>query len=485
MNRVTQVVVVVAVALLLPCFSYGITEAERTAQIGAALNGAFGKLPASTDPRDANVDAMIKQLRGKLELTEKESKWLDKVDAARVELDKAKAAASIPDLVMTKAAQAKEKAQQEIEALFPRLTPPANPLNVSRLQAKEKTCNKDAKQYAAMTNFLNSEPVKFLQTNSDRFLESDSKRKADILGGIAKQRKRFQAALKAEEEEDAKFEEEKQNNTFAASEFTLEKRIQGLKDTEKELKAQKRKQKLALFDSVFGEKGLINSLAENSKNLRKVREMFSGVVKTYSDYRQFSLNTGLDLNQHYVQTCSDNRDAITIGNSDLGASTPLLYTALEVVQAKNDDHYRLGFQQRATQAAQNLQCRDAKGQLEDSLGSNLQAQIDQLNTVPDAASGLKATLNMMAPLATAIGNTEGPLKDSMDDCDDSVKLKKKIENFIVREQNAAAGSSVARGGRNGQGGQRRTGSNRNRTDDNSFAGGSRRNNRNHNNSGPI
>lgn len=471
MNRVTKLVAVIAVGLLIPSVMHAKTVGLDQSNALSQLQKAF-QLPDSTDPRRPDVDAMLKQLRKQLEergvLDKKEQTWLDKVQKARVDLDKAKAAESLPTLAAVAIDQERARKNEELEALFPQVQAQSSGINMAELQSNEKSCPADFSQFNAMGSLLASDAVKQMQSDPGGFLEQAQKDKVGSVANLAKLadaekrkiREKFEKENEgfAEQQESSNFKE-----SFAAQAVAQKERIDGLKTKEKELLDEKLKRQLSMVDFVFKE--LIPKLIEDAKNINKVRGVGNMVASRLQQARQHSFNAAMAGANKLSTICEENVAAMQQGDSDIGAGEPLLATAMNVAYAKNDEYFFTNFQDRAIRAVSGLECRNSAAELETAIGesSTLKQRIDLLPQATDAGTLLRNVMNFLPEVTTALGSTMSPLKNAIEDCIASSKTMKSMQQFIARTQ-SGGGPQVA-------GGQRRGGSQRGSPQPNQLATG--------------
>lgn len=439
MNRVSRYVAVISAGLLLPHVIYAdVAKPNSLSEVSRILTPAF-QAP-SKNPQD--IEARVQELQRKLQeqgvLDEKEQSWLDKVRAARENVDKAKASESLPSLLVTAVDQARLQANKALESLFPQLQPTPSGVNVSDLTSKEKSCSVDFSQYRAMADFLSSDPVKLMQQNGAKFLEDAKKDKAKVLGNLAQLAERLKRQQQEKfEKEQAGFLEQQgsgQLASLALSQEAQKDRIEKLKATEQQLKAEKFRRDQNFVEELFGK--VIPALMERSKAVNEVRALAGMLVSRLQQYRQHTYNAGLSQGKFVTEACEDNLASIKQGTPETGIS--LLQTAVDAAQSKNSDIAPY-FQQAALRATNQLSCRDTTQDLEATLGegSPLKQQIDALSQATDAGTLLQSVMNFLPQINASVGALNSPLKESIKDCEKVAKTKKSVESFIQRVSQGA------------------------------------------------
>lgn len=248
-----------------------------------------------------------------------------------------------------------------------------------------------------------------------------------------------------------------------ASQLAQKERIEALKAKEQDLKSEKFKRETSFVDELFTK--LIPALAERAKGINAVRTVANMISSRLQQYRQHSFNAAFAKSQELAQICQENLDEMRQGSSSTGIS--LLQTAVEAAFAKNDEVAPL-FQDSAVKAVSRLRCREASQELEASLGesSPMKQQIDALAQVTDAGSLLQNVMNFLPQINASLGALNSPLKNSIQDCIKSAKMKESIVSFINRQQNSSARTASSRG----NGGQSSFTQSRRRPSDNALAG---------------
>jgi len=441
MTRLNKVVAMLTMSLLVPSLALGRGEYDinKTREILSPLTN--NPLPSSFDPRDAEVAAKLKELTEKLKLTEKEDTWLKKVRAAQVELDKAKASETIPDLLKRNIQDEKERKRKEFAALFPSLQQQPARLNAARLKSNEDSCPADFGSYATLSNTLSSNLVTQVQQNTQKFLKQSKKEKLATIEDFKALNKQFKQKLKDKRDKQLASQTEKRN--FKDSVFKMKQGIEGLKELTEEIENETDKRLASLGDALFEK--FMPELLEENKDQEEVQKIAIQIQARLEADRQTAYNQGIATATELSEACDKMLNEVKNGDAKTG-TPPIATTVMDITNQMNpnDPQTAQAYNQTIAQVTNDLKCSSAEEAVEAGLGEPMRLKIAALSGVPDQVTLLQTVMTMVPDMVNTIGQSQGPVEEAIADCETVSQQKDAFVAMINQGQSAQGSQARAR-----------------------------------------